>query len=126
AGGWRRVRAGGRWGRGQGTAAARGRGAGGLPRVGGRAGDRERTAPGLSAHGVDFADHLGQRQFRGGPPLRAGLRLTLAGGELPVATGKNGLGSPQAADFFYFTPEGVWQKGRYDRYLPALQLRRLS
>jgi hypothetical protein len=38
------------------------------------------------------------------------VRLAVASGELPVATGKNGLVTPQAAALYYYTPEGRGQK----------------
>ena len=54
------------------------------------------------------------------PPQRPAegdeLRGPLGRGGLPVATGKNDLASPQAADYYYYLPEGLGQKGGHKRY----------
>ena len=46
-------------------------------------------------------------------------RLGTESGDLPVATDKNGLESPQVVDRYYYIPEGLGQKGGDRRWRPV-------
>src|SRR5215510_3442815 len=89
--------------------------------VGGSRNGLCRTAPPTQLHPVGTVGRRLCRSLaaadRSGPDSGRGVLVRLAGldRDLPVATGKNALGSPQVVDYYYYIPEGVGQKGGYSR-----------